>query len=259
MVNETKDYILSLLEKGIRKDGRKLDEYRKDIKIEYGISSKSAEGSARVMIGKTEVVAGVKLEVDKPYPDNPDEGTIIVNAELIPLASPDFESGPPAIESIELSRVVDRGIRESQALDFKKLCIKEGEKVWIVFIDIYPMNDAGNLYDAANLAALAALKDAKFPKYDEEKDKIVYEKTNKSLPLTKFPIACTLVKINKYTLIDPSIEEEKAMDARLTVTITEDNTICALQKGGDSIISIDDIDKMIDLTIEKAKDLRKLI
>ena len=43
MVEETnKKYITSLLDKGMRVDGRALDKYR-DITIEYGISSKSAE------------------------------------------------------------------------------------------------------------------------------------------------------------------------------------------------------------------------
>ena len=115
-----KDHIISLLAKDMREDGRKLTEYRKPIKIEYGISPKSAEGSSRVMIGDTEVVAGVKLEVGKPFPDTPDDGVLMVNAELLPLSNPDFESGPPSIASIELARVVDRGIRESHMIDTEK-------------------------------------------------------------------------------------------------------------------------------------------
>mgnify|MGYP000327262779 CR=1 FL=1 len=67
-----KDYILGLYEKESRLDGRKFDEFRK-VEVEYGISPKSAEGSARVRIGNTEVVAGVKMDVGQPYPDNPDE------------------------------------------------------------------------------------------------------------------------------------------------------------------------------------------
>src|SRR3989344_7084886 len=101
------DYIRSLIEKGKRIDGRKLDEFRKII-IETNISKNSA-GSARCRMGETEVIVGVKFDVGEPYPDNPDEGTIIVTAELIPLASPDFESGPPSPKSVELARIVDRG------------------------------------------------------------------------------------------------------------------------------------------------------
>ena len=35
-----------------------------------------------------------------------------------------FDIGRPGIEAIELARVIDRGIRESGFIDFKKLCIK---------------------------------------------------------------------------------------------------------------------------------------
>ena len=48
-----REYIISLLDKGTRLDGRGLLDYR-PISIEYNIS-KSAEGSARVMIGRTEL------------------------------------------------------------------------------------------------------------------------------------------------------------------------------------------------------------
>ena len=112
-----KKHIIESLKKGVRHDRRKLDEFRK-VEVEYGIS-KSAEGSARVKVGNTEVLAGVKLGIDKPYPDTPDEGCLMVGAELLPLSSPEFEAGPPGIESIEIARVVDRGIRESGTIDMK--------------------------------------------------------------------------------------------------------------------------------------------
>ncbi len=255
----TKDYVITLLSRNLRADNRKLDQYREPIKIEYDISPK-AEGSARVTIGDTIVLAGVKMDVLEPFPDTPDEGTLMVNAELLPLSNPDFELGPPDVESIELARVVDRGIRESKCIDMKKLCIKKNEKVWAIFIDLYPINDSGNLFDAAALAALAALKDSKFPEYDEKEERVLYgTKTKKSLPLVKLPISCTLVKIADKTIVDPNLEEEKAMDARLTIATLENNNICALQKGGNLSLSLDDIKNMIDIALEKGKELRDLL
>lgn len=255
-----RDHILSFLGKDMREDKRGLLDYRKPITIEYGISNKSAEGSARVKIGDTEVVAGVKLEVGEPFSDTPEEGVLIVGVELLPLSNPEFELGPPGIDAIELARIVDRGIRESGAIDFSKLCIKKGEKVWCVYLDIYPINDNGNLFDAGALAAIAALKDAKFPEYDLKKEKINYEKrTNKGLSLTKYPIMITVLKIKNKFLIDPNIDEWNSIDARLSVTTTEDGKICAMQKGFDTQLSLDDIDKMIDISVEKAKFLRGLL
>lgn len=259
MQNEIKEYMLTLFAKNTRKDGRKLLDYRKPIKVEYDISSKSAEGSSRVIIGDTEVIAGVKMAVGEPFPDTPDKGVLIVNAELVPLSSPDFETGPPSIQSIELSRVVDRGIRESKAINLDKLCIKKGEKVWLVFIDIYPINDAGNLFDAATLAATAALSNARFPKYDEKEDKVDYEKkTDTKLPLDKSVISCTVHKIGEHFLVDPVHEEELNSDVRLTVT-SDKNKIYAMQKGGDESISDEDIIKMVDIALDKSKELAKAL
>lgn len=257
MADVIREHSLKMLSMGYREDGRKFDEFR-PIQIEYGVSSKSAEGSVRVKIGKTEVVAGVKVEVGEPYPDTPDEGSIMVNAELLPMSSPDFESGPPSIDAIELSRVVDRAIREGHALNFKKLCIKEGEKMWIVLIDIYPINDDGNLFDAAALAGLAAIQDARFPKMDGEK--ILYgEPSNEKLPLENLPVSCTVIKIGKTFLVDPTPNEEGLTDARLTVGVLEDGTVCALQKGGDKGLLPVEIDRMIEMAQEKTKELRKKI
>lgn len=255
----TKQHIYNLIDKDIRLDGRKLDEFRK-IEIQYGVSSKAAEGSATVKIGETEVIAGVKMEVGATYPDQPEKGTLMAGVELLPLSSPEFESGPPNKESIELARsVIDRGIRESDALDLKKLCIRKGEKMWVVVIDAYSLNDSGNLADAFGLASLAALKDTKYPKYDEKTDKLEYEKTTKKLQLKELPIPITIVKIKNKFIVDPTSDEEKAMDARLTITTTEDGRICALQKGGDSALSTEDIEKMTEMSIKKGKELRKLI
>lgn len=254
-----KSHVMNLLTKDLRLDGRKLEEYRKPITIETNISPK-AEGSAKVTMGDTIVIAGVKMDVGEPFPDTQDKGNLMVNAELLPLASPSFESGPPDVFSIELARVVDRGIRESKCVDMEKLCIKEGEKVWNLFVDIYPLNDSGNLYDAAALAALAALKDAKFPEYNEKEGKVVFgTKTKKGVPLTKFPISCTLIKIGNKILVDPNKEEEEIMDSRLTVATLDNGEICALQKGGQYSLSTEDIKNMVEIALKKNIELKKLL
>jgi exosome complex component RRP42 len=251
-----KEHILKLFEADTRLDGRKLDQYR-DISLDVDVTN-TAEGSARIKLGQTELMVGVKVEVMTPYPDTPDEGSIMVGAELLPLSSPNFESGPPSVQAVELARIVDRGIRESKSLDFKKLCIKEGEKIWMIIIDIVTINDAGNLFDASALAAIAAMKNMKFPEYKD--DKLDYKKkTSKGLDLKDIPLSVTVNKIGDKFVIDPSTEEEKAVDARLTVASLNDGTLCALQKGGDTPLTLEEINKMIGLGVEKGKELRKLV
>lgn len=256
-----KSHIVKLINQNIRLDGRKNDEYRKPIKVELGVTE-GAEGSARVIIGDTEVIVGVKMEIMAPYPDSPDKGTIMVGAELIPLASPDFESGPPGIKAIELARVVDRGIRESKCLDFKKMCIKEGEKVWVCAIDIIPINAAGNLFDASALAAISALMNTRLPKLEikDSQYNVEYgEKTDEKLGLRNIPLSCTILKIDNHFIIDPLPEEEEVYDARLTIATDETGDICAMQKGGDEALTADEINQMVELGMKKCAELRKYL
>jgi len=249
-----KKKFMDVLSKGIRFDGRKADEFRK-VKVEYGIS-KTAEGSARVTLGDTVVLAGVKMEIGKPYPDTPDQGGLMVGAELLPLSSPEFESGPPSDWAVEVARVVDRGIRESKCMDVKKLVVKKGEQVWNVIADICVINDAGNILDASGLAVLAAIKDTKLPKLVG--DVIDYhEHTKEKLPLKSLPIPVTVYKLGKELFVDPTDEEEKLIDARLTVTSVEDDMLCSLQKGGESTLTTEEISKMFDIAVKHAKVLRK--
>ena len=257
MYKELRTHIIKLLNQDTRLDGRKPLEFRKPIEIKYGIS-KSAEGSAQVTMGDTIVLAGVKMSIMEPYPDTPEEGGLMIGAELIPLSNPDFELGPPGIQATELGRVVDRGIRESKAIDMKKLCIEAGKRVWSVSIDIIPLNDAGNLFDIAAIAAMAALKDTRLPVYEGEK--IDYKHlTDQKLPLTKIPIGVTVIKIGNKFIVDPTYEEEKVVDARLSVVSTENGKLCAMQKGGDYPLNPEEINEMVEIGIEKAKELRKFL
>ena len=238
-------------------DGRPLLEYRKPLAVEYGVTN-TAEGSAKVTIGDTVVIAGVKMSVEKPYPDQPDMGTIMVGTELLPLSNSEFEPGPPSILAIELSRVADRGIRESKAVDFKKLCITAGEKVWVLSIDICPVNASGNLFDASTFAAVAALKAARYPAYDGKA--IDYKDlTEKSVDLLYTPVACTVYLIGSYLVVDPSAEEETLTDARLTVTFTEKGEICSLQKGGPEALTEEQILAMVEIARQKTEELRNIL
>lgn len=250
-----KQYLLNLASKGERIDKRKPDEYRK-IVVEKDVLGK-AEGSARVKVGETEVIVGVKIDIGEPYPDKPDDGVMIVGAEFSPVASPEFEAGPPDENAIELARVVDRGIRESGVIDTKKLCIKKGERVWLVNVDIHILNHSGNLMDAAALAAVTALWNSKMPEL--KGDKLNHEKKTKKLPVKFKPITITFARIGESLFTDPNLDEENVMDMRLSVAVKDDGNVCALQKGGIGTLSLEEIEKMIETAIKKSKEMRKLI
>ena len=247
-----------LLINGQRINQRKLDEYR-ELKITKSMVP-SANGSAEVKLGNTHVIAGVKIEMGEPFSDSPNEGVLMVAAEYIPFASPEFESGPPGEQPIETSRVVDRAIRESKAIDFKKLCIKEGEKVWMIYVDIDVLNNDGNIIDACSIAAAAALKDAKIPEIVD--DKADNENAKEHLDMSGIPISVTVLKVGNSIIVDPNKSEYESLDARLTIgTIdTKDGIkLCSMQKGGSHGFSMDELEKIIDIAIEKSEIIRQKI
>jgi exosome complex component RRP42 len=245
-----RDYVLMKLREKQRIDGRKFDEFR-NIEIEAGVISK-AEGSALVKLGNTQVVVGIKMQPGEPFPDTPDVGIIITNAELVPLASPTFEPGPPDENSIELARVVDRGIRESEAVDLSKLVIEEN-KVWIIFVDIHALDDDGNLMDASALAAISALLTTTVP---AEKFGIG---DNFPLPVRDLPIAVTSLVADNIILVDPSRDEMSIGHNLITITSDQEDNVVAIQKSGSYHLMEEKFYEVIDTSIAKAREIRDLL
>jgi len=248
-------YMFRLLESEERIDGRKMNDFR-EIKLETNVIER-AEGSARVKIGKTDVIVGIKMGIGVPFPDMPNMGVLKTGAEFTPIADPDFESGPPGEDATELARIVDRGIRESDSIDLEKLCLKEGEKVWEVFVDIHIINNDGNLIDASALAAIAALKTTKIPKIED--NKIIRDKLEKDLPISHEPVTVTVGKVAGKYIFDPNKEEEEVLDAKTSVAVMEDGKVCAMQKSGSHGLTAEDVEAMIDLVVKKSKELRKFL
>jgi exosome complex component RRP42 len=258
--NLTKETLKRMFAEGKRFDGRGLTDSR-ELEIEYKVSKK-AEGSTRVRMGKTEVVVGVKLQTGEPYPDSPDKGNLMVSGDLLPLASPRFESGPPGFNAIELPRLVDRAVRESGMIDFEKLCIKKGELVWTVIIDVYPINDDGALIDAASIGAVAALHNTLMPEVDKD-GKIDYDKKTKDkLPLSEeiMPISFSFFKLGDSIILDPTREEEEACDTRITFGASSWNgqlMLNSCQKKGELPLKQSDVEQMMEIIPKKFEEINK--
>lgn len=249
--------IVDALALGRRLDDRGIHDFR-EMQLEIGLIEKAC-GSALIRLGKTKVLVGVKVEEGEPFSDTPNEGVLTVNAELVPFASPLFEPGPPNENAIELARVVDRGIRESKAIDLKALCIVPGRKVLVVFVDVYVLDHDGNLIDASSIASLAALLSAKINQFAVENGEVVYKPELKPLPIQSQPIAITLAKIDETLIVDPSLDEEQAMNARLTVTSDHEGRICAMQKGGSGVFTVEEIKQGVSFALSKAPEIRNKV
>jgi exosome complex component RRP42 len=249
----TGEYIKEMLAKGVREDARGLLDYR-PISLKVG-TIPNAEGSAECSIGNTRVLAGVKVTVGKPMPDKPNEGNLVTSAELLPLASEEFDIGPPSPEAVELARVVDRGIRSAGVIDLPKLFI-EKDKVWDVFVDIYVLNYDGNLFDACTLAATSALLSARMPRI--EGDKVIREGELGKLPTTNIVTSSTFGCIADKVIIDPSGNEELFIDARLTIA-TDEKCVRAMQKGLSGGIAPKEVEQMLDIAFERSKEMKAIV
>ncbi|KAI3823477.1 hypothetical protein L1987_04915 [Smallanthus sonchifolius] len=239
-VNEKK-FVENALLSDIRVDGRRPFDYR-NLTIRFG----SEDGSSEVQLGQTQVIAFVTGQLVQPYRDRPNEGTFAIYTEFSPMADPSFEPGRPGDSAIELGRIVDRGLRESRAVDTESLCVIAGKLVWSIRIDLHIIDNGGNLVDAANIAALAALSTFRRPECtfggEDGQELIVHPPdVREPLPLIihHFPVAVTFGFIGKENIvvIDPTHYEEAVMGGSLTATLNTNGDVCAIQKaGGDGVL-----------------------
>ncbi|KAJ7959730.1 Exosome complex component RRP45B like [Quillaja saponaria] len=234
-VNEKK-FIETALLSELRIDGRRPFDYRK-LTIKFG----SEDGSSEVQLGQTHVMGFVTAQLVQPYRDRPNEGTLSIYTEFSPMADPSFEAGRPGEFAVELGRVIDRGLRESRSVDTESLCIISGKLVWAIRIDIHILDNGGNLVDAANIAALAALSTFRRPECslggEDGQEVIVHPaEVREPLPLIihHLPIAVTFGFFSNegIMVIDPTHNEETVMTGRMTTTLNANGDICAIQKAG---------------------------
>jgi len=250
--------ILDLLQEGKRIDGRALDEIR-PLSIDTDVIP-NANGSARARLGDTEIVSGVKVQPDKPFPDMGDKGIFICTAEILPLAHPSAETGPPTPDVIELARVVDRGIRESGMIDLSKMVLKQDKSVIGVFADNVVTDHDGNLFDACSYASVAAVITSKIPKWEIKDDKpVIVEGETSDAPITTIPISITMGRIGESIILDPNLDEWGCLDARITITTNSDGNIVALQKGGKDGFTFDQLVKCSELSISMGPKIREII
>ncbi|RAL43104.1 unnamed protein product [Cuscuta campestris] len=236
-----KQFIKTALVSDLRVDGRRPFDYRR-LTIKFG----REEGTSEVQLGHTHVMGVVTSQLVQPYRDRPNEGSLAIFVEFSPMADPSFEAGRPGESSVELGRIIDRGLRESRAIDTESLCVVSGKWVWSIRVDLHILDNGGNIVDAANVAALAALSTFRRPECTlggEDGPEVILHppEVREPLPLIihHMPIAITFAFIGKENIvvIDPTHFEEAVMGSRMTVTLNANGDVCAIQKpGGDGIM-----------------------
>lgn len=234
-------FVLRALAEGLRLDGRRPRDPRT-----LHVQCSEREGCVEVRLGDTKAIGVVTAELVEPYVDRPTEGQLLFFVELSPMASPMFETGRPSEQAIELMRLLERGIRKSQAIDVEALCAVAGKRVWSVRTDVTVLDDRGNVADAVCAAALGALMSFRLPAIsitgsgDEATVKALHREQADPVALVfhHLPICVTLGLFrvadagSAILVVDPTDREEMVMVGRMAVVVNQYGEVCAMQKLG---------------------------
>ncbi|XP_058809162.1 exosome complex exonuclease RRP42 [Phymastichus coffea] len=233
-----KTFILHGVDANFRNDGRCRIDYR-SMELETKLMDQ-VHGSSRIRIGNTDVLVGVKVEIDTPYPDNPYEGKIEFFVDCSANATPIFEGKGGEDLANEISNVLALAYQSPEALDLSQLSILPHKKCWKLFVDILILECGGNLFDAVALAVKAALFSTEIPKVKAatldggEADIALSDDIYESIKLntTNCPLLVTLCKIGDNCVVDPSSEEEMCSSASTVISVMPNGKISSIIKIG---------------------------
>ena len=106
-----------------------------------------------------------------------------ITAELSPMASPAFEVGRPTEQEVLLSRMLEKSIRRSRAIDTESLCIVAGQKCWYVRADVHILDADGGLVDASCIAIMAALQHFRRPDVSVDGELVTIHTMEERVPI----------------------------------------------------------------------------
>jgi exosome complex component RRP45 len=256
-----RDFLVASLAEGRRLDGRGLYDYR-TLKISFPYQP----GYCEVQLGHTRVYVVVRCEVVEPFPDRPTEGFFLFNTEFSPMASQSFEvGGRVSEEAVEVGRLIERSLRDSRAIDTEALCIRAGEKVWAVQIDVHVLDDGGNLIDAASIATVAALLHFRRPDITITGDAItvhsVADREPVPLSIHHLPICVTFAVFGDgdQVVVDPWWKEEQGLAGRVTLIHNQHRELCGIHKAGGPGLPLNTLVKCSKIAAVKVQDIVQAI
>lgn len=219
-----REFFSKFIESGIRPDGRPVGRCRPTT-VGLNVVS-TADSSALVKIGSTTALAGVKLEVMPPKEDQPNQGQLVIQVEMTSLASSSHRPGRFSEEATSIQERINSAVESSSALNLEDLCIDPGRAAWCVYLDIYLLDAAGSLVDAALLAAIACLANMQLPPVTiNDQGKVVSAKESDSktsqqkLQMRSMPLSVTCGTFNGKLLVDPTAEEEALLSATVNTIV----------------------------------------
>ncbi|KAJ7600983.1 ribosomal protein S5 domain 2-type protein [Mycena floridula] len=262
-------YLERFIAENIRPDGRDFDGWRQ-FSVNVG-SISTANGSALVRLGDTTIVCGVKAEIAEPGLEKPGEGFLVPNIDLPAMCSPKFKPGPPSEEAQVLSERLNEILLISGVIIPSTLCIQPGKAAWVLYIDATCINYDGNVFDAALIAMVAALKNTRLPKatFHEDSGRTICSR-KQMIPLTisRSPVSISFGVFEAlgkpHILADPTSFEEPLLATTLCVVLDEQGQLIYTSHFGGGLTSDSEEGGDVLLTcISQAKkrqlELRKLL
>ncbi|KAH3669430.1 hypothetical protein OGAPHI_001551 [Ogataea philodendri] len=249
--NNERQFVLQALEQNVRLDGRKLLEMR-DVDI---FVSPDEYGYVEISLGKTKVACRVTAEIAKPYEDRPFDGIFQISTEISPICSPFFESGltsggKQSNDEVLISRLIEKAVRRSGALDLESLCIIAGSKCWSIRADLHFLNYDGNFIDISSIAVMVALLHFRKPDMEIDGNNVILfdqdQRNPVPLSILHIPLCFTFQFYNpnddeenikgnlnnELILLDASLIEERLSLGSMTLTINKNKELCQLVKSG---------------------------
>ncbi|KAK0790856.1 3'-5'-exoribonuclease [Friedmanniomyces endolithicus] len=251
------NFVLSALRENLRLDSRALDQYR-PISLQFP-SDPDVYGQTDVRIGKTRVICNVSCEVITPYPDRKFDGVFTISCELSPLMGAGVEVGRPDQTEALLSRILDKSIRRSNALDTESLCIIAGQKCFHVGADLHVLDDDGGILDACCLALVAALQHFRRPDYEVHGEQVTVfdpmEREPVKLTLQHQPFCVTTSYYDGGTImvLDATILEEQCREGEIVVSMNRHGEVCQIAKYGGVPVDALSILSVVKQSWEKVK------
>lgn len=222
-MNEKSKKLLN--KKGLRLDGRKLNELR-PVKIEVGILP-NADGSAYIEHGKNKILAGAfgPREMHPKHLQKADRMVLRCRYHMAPFSVPERKSPAPSRRENELSKVIRDSLLPS-------LFVENYPRTGVdVFIEILQAD--GGTRCASITAASLALADA-------------------GLPMRDIVVACAAGKVENKVALDLMDTEDKIGDADVPVAYMPNlDAVTLLQMDGK--LSSKEFDEAVKMAIDGCK------
>jgi exosome complex component RRP45 len=164
-----------------------------------------------------------------------------------------------------LSRILEKTIRRSGALDTESLCIVAGAKCFALRADVHVLEHDGNVVDAACVALVAALRHFRRPDVAVEAgEATVYDPAEREpvpLSMPRHPLCVTFAYVDGGAafVLDPTAAEEAVREGEVVVSVTAQAELCQITKYGGATVDGACILNWTDIAYRVVQQLSKTI